>query len=57
MTASPRLLGFPDRLADGRMPRAVIFGELHPPADIGGLPALTAARLVVDAVGAIVRLV
>lgn len=26
MTASPPFLGFPDRLADGRMPRAVIFG-------------------------------
>ncbi|MBA3447376.1 MAG: agmatinase [Pseudaminobacter sp.] len=29
MTASPRFLGFPDRLADGRMPRAVIFGAGH----------------------------
>ncbi|MDX8524786.1 agmatinase [Mesorhizobium sp. MSK_1335] len=29
MTASPSLLGLPDRLADGRMPRAVIFGAGH----------------------------
>lgn len=29
MTASPRFLGFPDRLADGLMPRAVIFGAGH----------------------------
>jgi hypothetical protein len=26
VTASPPFLGFPDRLADGRVPRAVIFG-------------------------------
>ncbi|CAN7602252.1 arginase family protein [Mesorhizobium amorphae] len=29
MTAPPPFLGFPDRLADGRMPRAVIFGAGH----------------------------
>ncbi|YCI05163.1 agmatinase [Ensifer sp. D2-11] len=29
MTASPRFLGFPDRLEDDRMPRAVIFGAGH----------------------------
>lgn len=29
MTASPPFLGFPDRLADGRIPRAVIFGAGH----------------------------
>jgi agmatinase len=29
MTASPRFLGFPDRLADGSTPRAVIFGAGH----------------------------
>lgn len=29
MTASSRFLGFPDRLADGRTPRAVIFGAGH----------------------------
>ncbi|MBZ9841945.1 agmatinase [Mesorhizobium sp. CA5] len=29
MTASPSFLGFPDRLADGRVPRAVIFGAGH----------------------------
>jgi len=29
MTASPPFLGFPDRLADSRMPRAVIFGAGH----------------------------
>ncbi len=29
MTASPTFLGFPDRLADGRVPRAVIFGAGH----------------------------
>ncbi|RUU03380.1 agmatinase [Mesorhizobium sp. USDA-HM6] len=29
MTASPSFLGFPDRLADGRMPRAVVFGAGH----------------------------
>ncbi|MEF0941020.1 agmatinase [Rhizobium sp. BR 362] len=29
MTTSPLFLGFPDRLADGRMPRAVIFGAGH----------------------------
>ncbi len=29
MTASPSFLGFPDRLADGRIPRAVIFGAAH----------------------------
>lgn len=29
MTASPPFLGFPERLADGRMPRAVIFGAGH----------------------------
>jgi agmatinase len=29
MTVSPPFLGFPDRLADGRRPRAVIFGAGH----------------------------
>ncbi|AZO23904.1 agmatinase [Mesorhizobium sp. M1E.F.Ca.ET.045.02.1.1] len=29
MTASPSFLGFPDRLAEGRTPRAVIFGAGH----------------------------
>lgn len=29
MTASPPFLGFPERLADGLMPRAVIFGAGH----------------------------
>src|SRR5262245_40819011 len=29
MTGSPRFLGFPDGLADGRKPRAVIFGAGH----------------------------
>ena len=29
MTAAPPFLGFPDRLADGRLPRAVIFGAGH----------------------------
>jgi agmatinase len=29
MTASPPFLGFPDRLADGCIPRAVIFGAGH----------------------------
>ena len=29
MTASPPFLGFPDRLAEGRMPCAVIFGAGH----------------------------
>jgi agmatinase len=29
--------------------------ELYPPADIDGLSALTAARLLVNAIGAIVR--
>jgi agmatinase len=29
MTASPPFLGFPDRLADGRMPCAVILGAGH----------------------------
>jgi agmatinase len=29
MSASPPFLGFPDRLDDGRMPRAVIFGAGH----------------------------
>jgi agmatinase len=29
MTASPYFLGFPDRLADGSAPRAVIFGAGH----------------------------
>lgn len=29
MTASPRFLGLPDRLTDGRTPRAVIFGAGH----------------------------
>jgi hypothetical protein len=29
MTASPRFLGFPDRLAEGRTPYAVIFGAGH----------------------------
>lgn len=29
MTASSRFLGLPDRLANGRMPRAVIFGAGH----------------------------
>lgn len=29
MTASPSFLGFPDRLADGRTPHAVIFGAGH----------------------------
>lgn len=40
MTASPPFLGFPDRLADGRTPRAVIFGAGHgstyPGKDSGG---------------------
>ncbi len=39
--------------------RAVIAGfdlvELYPPADLGGLSALTASRLLVNAIGAIVR--
>ncbi|TIO79131.1 MAG: agmatinase [Mesorhizobium sp.] len=29
MTASPSFLGFPDRLAEGRTPRAMIFGAGH----------------------------
>ncbi|WP_217570937.1 agmatinase [Mesorhizobium sp. GbtcB19] len=29
MNARPAFLGFPDRLADGRLPRAVIFGAGH----------------------------
>ncbi|RUW71576.1 MULTISPECIES: agmatinase [unclassified Mesorhizobium] len=29
MTASPSFLGFPDHLADGHLPRAVIFGAGH----------------------------
>lgn len=29
MTTSPSFLGFPDRLSDGRVPRAVIFGAGH----------------------------
>ena len=29
MTTSPRFLGLPDRLADGRVPRVVIFGAAH----------------------------
>ena len=29
MSSSPRFLGLPDRLADGRTPRAVIFGAGH----------------------------
>ncbi|RJG42823.1 agmatinase [Mesorhizobium sp. DCY119] len=29
MTSSPSFLGLPDRLADGLMPRAVIFGAAH----------------------------
>ena len=29
MTSSPPFLGFPERLADGRIPRAVIFGAGH----------------------------
>ena len=29
MTASPSFLGLPDRLAEGRRPRAVIFGAGH----------------------------
>ncbi|RWY70142.1 agmatinase [Rhizobium leguminosarum] len=29
MTASPSFLGLPDRLADGRLPRAVIFAAAH----------------------------
>ncbi|SFU12516.1 agmatinase [Mesorhizobium sp. YR577] len=29
MTSSPSFLGFPDRLADDRIPRAVIFGAAH----------------------------
>lgn len=40
MTASPLFLGFPDRLADGRTPRAMIFGAGHgstyPGKDSGG---------------------
>jgi len=41
----------------GRRGRIVGFDlvELYPPADIDGLSALTAARLVVNAIGAIVR--
>ena len=41
----------------GRRARIVGFDlvELYPPADIAGLSALTAARLVVNAIGAIVR--
>lgn len=40
MTASPAFLGLPDRLTDGRVPRAVIFGAAHgsnyPGVDSGG---------------------
>ncbi|WP_136619443.1 MULTISPECIES: agmatinase [Mesorhizobium] len=40
MTASPPFLGFPDRLADGRMPHAVIFaaghGSTYPGKDSSG---------------------
>ncbi len=40
MSASPSFLGFPDRLADGRTPRAVIFsaghGTTYPGKDSGG---------------------
>lgn len=41
----------------GRRARLAGFDlvELYPPADIGGLSALTAARLLVNAIGAIVR--
>jgi agmatinase len=41
----------------GRRARIAGFDlvELYPPADIGGLSALTAARLLVNAIGAIVR--
>ena len=41
----------------GRRGRIVGFDlvELYPPADIGGLSALTAARLLVNAIGAIIR--
>ncbi|TGQ08985.1 MULTISPECIES: agmatinase [unclassified Mesorhizobium] len=41
----------------GRRARIVGFDlvELYPPADIDGLSALTAARLVVNAIGAVVR--
>jgi agmatinase len=41
----------------GRRARIVGFDivELYPPADMDGLSALTAARLVVNAIGAIVR--
>lgn len=46
-------------LIAGVGPRAKIAGfdlvELFPPADIDGLSALTAARLVVNAIGAVVR--
>jgi agmatinase len=41
----------------GKRARTVGFDlvELYPPADIGGLSALTAARLLVNAIGTIVR--
>ena len=57
-----KLLIFSTNLLDliaGLGRRAHIAGfdlvELYPPADIDGLSALTAARLVVNAIGAIVR--
>jgi agmatinase len=47
MTASTRFLGFPDRLADGRMPRAVIFaagqGSTYPGKDSSGHSLATEA--------------
>lgn len=69
MNATPGFLGFPARLPEDRAPAAVIFGAGHgsayagrdsagralAPADLDGLSALTAARLLVNAIGTVVR--
>lgn len=69
MSAVPGFLGVPARLPDDRAPVLVIFGAGHgsayarrdsgghalAPADLDGLSALTAARLLVNAIGTVVR--
>jgi arginase family enzyme len=56
ITVQPKNAMFP---TDGIGRRGRIAGfdlvELYPPADIDGLSALTAARLVVNVIGTIVR--
>jgi agmatinase len=56
MTASPPFLGFPDHLADGRMPCAVIFGAGHG-STYPGKDSMTAREVHAQGVEAALRLI